>query len=320
MNIGEGNELNIDEAGHKWRLSLGRVCHLPKCLFNGKKLNSLYDSGKLAEFYSALHDAGPEYFQSDKFSAKRIASYKEFKAVKCEKERPALREQLASLERLEKFEEMRKAGESCSGTNQEIDTILALAKNPIDLKIARMSRAENLAEAKKLIADNTRNIHFEADALDAASKNLVEARSKKLLVNDTQLPNLAEISSLEKDLLKKRIFFAKELIAKDREEEALSMLNAAYGTQVAVPEVKAVYERIARNKEQRSVAAARAEISDRRRAGVSIGMSRERVIQSQWGRPKKINKTVNAFGTNEQWVYDGGYLYFENGILTTIQQ
>jgi hypothetical protein len=60
----------------------------------------------------------------------------------------------------------------------------------------------------------------------------------------------------------------------------------------------------------------------RKREGVSIGMTREEVLMSSWGKPDRINKTTTASGTREQWVYSGGrgYLYFgENGRLTTIQ-
>jgi SOS-response transcriptional repressor LexA len=32
-----------------------------------------------------------------------------------------------------------------------------------------------------------------------------------------------------------------------------------------------------------------------------------------------VNRTTFARGVHEQWVYDGGYLYFEDGVLTTIQ-
>ncbi|MBY6931687.1 1,4-beta-N-acetylmuramidase [Clostridium botulinum] len=54
--------------------------------------------------------------------------------------------------------------------------------------------------------------------------------------------------------------------------------------------------------------------------GVSIGMTEDQVLVSNWGRPNEINKTTTKYGTYEQWVYDGyNYLYFENGILTTIQ-
>lgn len=58
----------------------------------------------------------------------------------------------------------------------------------------------------------------------------------------------------------------------------------------------------------------------KRSQGVSIGMTKEDVLASSWGRPESINTTTNARGTREQWVYGGrNYLYFENGILVTIQ-
>lgn len=51
-----------------------------------------------------------------------------------------------------------------------------------------------------------------------------------------------------------------------------------------------------------------------------IGMTREEVIITKWGRPKKINKTTNAYGISEQWVYSSGkYVYLDNGIVTAIQ-
>jgi len=54
--------------------------------------------------------------------------------------------------------------------------------------------------------------------------------------------------------------------------------------------------------------------------GVSIGMSQEQVRNSNWGNPKSVNRTTGSYGTHEQWVYGGNnYLYFDNGILTTIQ-
>jgi hypothetical protein len=57
-----------------------------------------------------------------------------------------------------------------------------------------------------------------------------------------------------------------------------------------------------------------------RRSGASIGMSKEEALASSWGRPESVNRTTNAYGTREQWVYGGGnYLYFENGVLTSIQ-
>lgn len=56
------------------------------------------------------------------------------------------------------------------------------------------------------------------------------------------------------------------------------------------------------------------------KAGVSIGMSKEQVLKSSWGRPSGVNKTHTSAGTTEQWVYGGGnYLYFRNGILEAVQ-
>jgi hypothetical protein len=60
--------------------------------------------------------------------------------------------------------------------------------------------------------------------------------------------------------------------------------------------------------------------AEKRKKGVSIGMTQADVLASSWGRPESINKSHYASGTHEQWVYgSGSYLYFENGILSSIQ-
>ncbi len=51
---------------------------------------------------------------------------------------------------------------------------------------------------------------------------------------------------------------------------------------------------------------------------VQIGFTEEQAVAA-WGRPRDINRTTYSFGVHEQWVYDGGYLYFEDGVLRTIQ-
>lgn len=54
---------------------------------------------------------------------------------------------------------------------------------------------------------------------------------------------------------------------------------------------------------------------------IKIGMTQKEILNSNWGKPKDINKTTTAYSVHEQWVYDGfKYLYFEDGILTTIQE
>lgn len=52
---------------------------------------------------------------------------------------------------------------------------------------------------------------------------------------------------------------------------------------------------------------------------VSIGMTKE-MAKISWGEPDKINQTITAAGTHEQWVYNNNYLYFDNNKLTAIQQ
>lgn len=52
---------------------------------------------------------------------------------------------------------------------------------------------------------------------------------------------------------------------------------------------------------------------------IRTGMTKDMCIDA-WGNPSDINKTTGSFGVHEQWVYGlGSYVYFENGIITTIQ-
>ena len=53
----------------------------------------------------------------------------------------------------------------------------------------------------------------------------------------------------------------------------------------------------------------------------SIGMTAEEVRNSTWGKPEDINRTTTAYGVHEQWVYSNyRYIYFDNGIVTAIQE
>ena len=51
---------------------------------------------------------------------------------------------------------------------------------------------------------------------------------------------------------------------------------------------------------------------------VRIGWNKEKCTES-WGKPKSVNTTTGSWGVHEQWVYGDSYLYFENGVLTAIQ-
>ena len=53
----------------------------------------------------------------------------------------------------------------------------------------------------------------------------------------------------------------------------------------------------------------------------AVGMTREQVEKSTWGKPGKINKTTYSWGTTEQWVYaDYRYIYFRDGIVSAITE
>lgn len=76
---------------------------------------------------------------------------------------------------------------------------------------------------------------------------------------------------------------------------------------------------------QRLEAAAAAERAQQealaRKPPARIGMSTKQVrSKTSWGEPLRINTTITARGTSEQWIYgDSQYLYFLNGKLYAIQ-
>ncbi|WP_219834778.1 hypothetical protein [Paenibacillus sp. R14(2021)] len=52
-----------------------------------------------------------------------------------------------------------------------------------------------------------------------------------------------------------------------------------------------------------------------------IGMTKDQVEKSRWGKPEDVNTTITKYGVHEQWVYyRDKYIYFEDGIVTSIQE
>ena len=51
---------------------------------------------------------------------------------------------------------------------------------------------------------------------------------------------------------------------------------------------------------------------------VCLNMTKDMCVEA-WGEPNYINSTIVKGLVHEQWVYWGSYLYFDNGILTAIQ-
>ena len=87
--------------------------------------------------------------------------------------------------------------------------------------------------------------------------------------------------------------------------------------------ITALLDQIETTRVRAARAAMKIELAERAKAGVQLGMTMERVMQSSWGTPTTINRTITPRGTRSQWVYRktnaNGYLYFENGVLVTIQ-
>lgn len=115
---------------------------------------------------------------------------------------------------------------------------------------------------------------------------------------------------------------AKEQLRKKEGQEAVDTLYPCRD-HFTDPQQNALYvkagELMSIQAAKRADAEAAALKKEKKRHGVSLGMSQEDAVDSSWGKPRKINRSIGSYGTHEQWVYDGGYLYFENGVLTSIQ-
>jgi hypothetical protein len=78
-----------------------------------------------------------------------------------------------------------------------------------------------------------------------------------------------------------------------------------------------------KNEEHRQEVARQEEAREaecKRRGPPKVGMTKAQVFKTCWGETGRINRTVTANGVFEQYVYsDTSYVYFENGIVTAIQ-
>jgi hypothetical protein len=118
---------------------------------------------------------------------------------------------------------------------------------------------------------------------------------------------------------------AKQLLAAKQPLQAYDVLFVCRDAHAAGPDA-ATYAKALAQWQQATDAKARqeqkAEAARKKREGVRLGMSPQDVLDSNWGKPDKINRTTRASGTSEQWVYrerGEGYLYFDNDVLTSIQ-
>jgi hypothetical protein len=43
------------------------------------------------------------------------------------------------------------------------------------------------------------------------------------------------------------------------------------------------------------------------------------MVREAWGLPRDINTTTTQYGSRAQWCYYSSYVYFDDDIVTTIQ-
>jgi hypothetical protein len=70
-----------------------------------------------------------------------------------------------------------------------------------------------------------------------------------------------------------------------------------------------------------AITAANSEADCKRRGDPRPGMSAAQVISTCWGKPQSVNRTQTGNHIHDQFVYTShdAYLYFDDGILTSIQ-
>jgi hypothetical protein len=164
--------------------------------------------------------------------------------------------------------------------------IISVATGPHTPSSGSTNTADDLTIAQKAQQDRQR----ESDARLAEQMAQFAAERTALIAKAKQLNSAGKYA----DALQLGSMW---LFAGDRELDAQ--------TNLAREKVAAQTERVERTR--------------KRKEGVNIGMTAKEVLESSWGKPQSVNSTHTAAGTREQWVYSGGYLYFDNGVLTAIQ-
>jgi hypothetical protein len=181
-----------------------------------------------------------------------------------------------------------------------------LAKEQAEVEQTRL-----FEECKTKIADQTAQYKKSIAIKDywaAAGK----IRRCSVILDDTKLKDMvadAEIKSFSRDVVN-----PKESIS--NRVRALERLERDY------PAYAKKFEKIAVSLRQQATAKKEEDWrANRFQRSLPIGSTQNAVATTGWGYPRDINKTTTASGVREQWVYgDGKYLYFENGILTAIQE
>lgn len=119
--------------------------------------------------------------------------------------------------------------------------------------------------------------------------------------------SLADIGSASDEQVQKQIDTITDQ-AKTR-QDSLDQLSDSLAISRSYRETEA--ERIAFEKARAALA---------KKPNARLGMTAKQVrTGTNWGEPDKVNDTIDASGSFQQWVYGDEYLYFKNGRLVSIQ-
>lgn len=138
---------------------------------------------------------------------------------------------------------------------------------------------------------------------------------KRATLAGTKVPNPCDTGADE------RLAKARTAMLAANPEVAFEHLQACRSTLTGYAKTVFVQALTQSNAKREKVADAEAKRirTEKKLTGVLLGMSQQDALDSSWGKPQKINRTTNAYGVSEQWVYIGSYLYFKDGVLTSIQ-
>ena len=119
-------------------------------------------------------------------------------------------------------------------------------------------------------------------------------------------------------------FLFPEDYAKKQKNDAIAAKKKKEADQAKAEEAQAKAQERKEREQQRIQALVdkygQSNVNLARQGKVKIGWNKE-LCKEAWGEPRNVNKTTTAYGVNEQWVYSTSrYLYFDNGVLTAIQE
>ena len=209
-----------------------------------------------------------------------------------------------------KWNEYQQTSETKKKEEQKLASIDSLKtefqtnKKSILCNIQQIQTSGDLAKAKiealKYTSTKDKDILALIAELDAA---ILDKNNKQII--DESTAALAKLT--ERDTYQKLTIYS-NLVAAAPQNQEYKVKLAFYEKRVAIEGA------IAEEK------ATKARMAEKKKLGVHIGMTMQDVKDSSWGRPSKVNRTSTLNRVHEQWVYGvGSYLYFEDGILTAIQ-